>query len=393
MGVVCCTVLPAADKPDTMDIQLGMSTALTGPTQEIGLKMRFGVEAALEEVNRNGGIAGRKLHLIALDDGYEPLRAATNVRKLISENHVLAVTGNVGTPTAVAAVPIVNEGHTPLVGAFTGAGLLRKTPPDRYIINFRASYAEETGAMVDALIDKLHLKPEEIGFFTQRDAYGEAGFKGGLEALKRHGLTDESKIVQVGYERNTVAIRRGLSQLLLTEIQPKAVIMVGTYKPCGELLKQAHANNYWPLFLAVSFVGANDLVAEAGKNSEDTIITQVVPSFVADSAVSKRYQSAIHALNSEATPGYVSFEGYLVGRMLCLALEQAKAVDSESLVTAFENLGEFDLGFDTKLHLSGSEHQASHEIWPTVVKDGKVVSFDWNDLQALSDHGGMLRGK
>ena len=137
---------------DGDEVVLGMSTALSGPAAELGQNMRAGVLAAIEEANRAGGVGGHALRLISLDDGYEPARTAPNMRTLIDAEQVAVVIGNVGTPTAVAAVPIANASKTPFFGAFTGAGVLRKSPPDRYVINYRASYAEETGAMVDALI-------------------------------------------------------------------------------------------------------------------------------------------------------------------------------------------------------------------------------------------------
>jgi len=153
-------------------ILLGMSTALNGPAAVLGQNMRNGVLVGFERANRAGGIHGRMLKLVALDDGYEPVRTAPNMRRLIEQEQVLAVIGNVGTPTAIAAIPIANENKTLFFAPFTGAGILRKTPPDRYVINYRASYAEETAAMIDALITRAHLKPQDIAFFTQRDGYG-----------------------------------------------------------------------------------------------------------------------------------------------------------------------------------------------------------------------------
>ena len=161
--------------------------------------MRDGVEAALAEANRNGGVRGRNLKLIALDDGYEPKRTVPNMRQLIHEDNVLAVIGNVGTPTAVSAIPIAIKAKTPFFGAYTGGGVLRKSPPDRYVINYRASYAEETAAMVDALILEGGMRPDEIAFFTQRDAYGDAAFVGGIAALKEHGLESEIHVAHGRY--------------------------------------------------------------------------------------------------------------------------------------------------------------------------------------------------
>lgn len=214
-------------------IVLGMSTALTGPAVDLGLNMKAGVDAALNEINTAGGIHGRRVELVALDDGYEPVRTVPNMRLLIEQHNVVAVIGNVGTPTAVAAIPIALEQRTPFFGAYTGAGVLRRSPPDRYVINYRASYAEETAAMVKALIKTGGLKPEEIAFFTQRDAYGDAGYVGGIISLKAHGLNDESHVVHGRYERNSLAVENGLADILQADSPVKAVIMVGAYAPCA----------------------------------------------------------------------------------------------------------------------------------------------------------------
>ncbi|MEN8179819.1 MAG: ABC transporter substrate-binding protein [Pseudomonadota bacterium] len=198
--------------------------------------MKRGVEAYFKQVNKSG-INGNTLKLVALDDGYEPARAAPNMRKLIDEEKVIAVMGNVGTPTAIVSVPIANEKKTLLFGAFTGAGVLRQTPPDRYIINYRASYAEETAAMIDGLLNS-GIKPEEIAFFTQNDGYGDAGYKGAMKALKVKGVANPEKMAHGRYTRNTLNAEDGLGAILDAEIEPKAVIMVGAYGP----LRQIHKN-------------------------------------------------------------------------------------------------------------------------------------------------------
>ncbi|MDP3401509.1 MAG: ABC transporter substrate-binding protein, partial [Brevundimonas sp.] len=194
--VLCVLFVLFVQCPEAVaeEIRLGMSTALSGPTAELGLEMQRGVLAGLERANRRGGVQGRALRLITLDDGYEPIRTAPNMRRLIEQEQVLAVIGNVGTPTAIAAIPLAREHRTLLFAPFSGAGVLRRDPPERYVINVRASYAEEIAAMVDALIGVGGLRPEEIAFFTQRDGYGDAGYVGGFAALKRHGLKDEGAV-------------------------------------------------------------------------------------------------------------------------------------------------------------------------------------------------------
>ena len=177
---LCGQRLPAAEPGSPGEIVLGMSTALTGSAQNLGRDMELGVLTGLDRANREGGIHDRRIRLITLDDGYEPTRTAPNTERLIEKENVLAIIGNVGTPNAIVAVPLANEQKTLLFAPFSGGPILRNEPPDRYVINFRASYTEEIAAMVNALIDIAGLKPTDIAFFTQRDSYGDAGFTIGI---------------------------------------------------------------------------------------------------------------------------------------------------------------------------------------------------------------------
>ena len=373
------------------EIRFGMSTALTGPAADIGQEMRAGVELAFDEMNRAGGIRGRRLALIALDDGYEPSRTAPNMVELIDCERVLGVVGNVGTPTAVAALPVARERKVLFYGAFTGAGTLRRTPPERYVVNFRASYAQETGAMVDALVGVAGLRPEEVAFFTQRDAYGDAGFAGGIAALKRHGLEDETVVAHGRYERNTTAVESALAEIMTAAVRPRAVIMVGAYAPCAAFVKLARANGLESTFLNVSFVGTQSLISALGAEGEGVIITQVVPPLEADLPILARYRTALAASDHPGGESFGSLEGYVSAQVLCRALETLDAAPTrESIVDALERLGGFDLGLGVPLELGPEHHQACDRVWPTVVRGGRAVAFDWAELKVAP---GANRGR
>ncbi len=362
-------------------IKIGMSTALTGPAKDLGLNMKAGVEAAIAEINRDGGVQGRLIELVAIDDGYEPSQAVPNMYQLIQEENVLAVVGNVGTPTAVAAVPIANEFKTPFYGAFTGAGVLRKTPPDRYVVNYRSSYGQETAAMIDALIEQAGIKPEEIAFFTQRDAYGDAGFEGGMNALRAHGLSDESVIAHGRYARNTIVVENALADILQAPTNCKAVIMVGAYAPCAEFITLATEVGLDALFLNVSFVGAVPLADALDKVNARVIVTQVVPPPMSEIGVVAQYRAAIHAIDEEASPSHGSLEGYLAMLVFHKALESIEGeITREKLVDALELLGEFELDNGLPISLSTTDHQASDQVWATRIQNGRVIPMEWDQL-------------
>ena len=374
----------AAEADSPAEIVLGMSTVLTGNAGNLGKDMQRGILAGLERANRNGGVNGRKLRLISLDDGYEPTRTGPNMRQLIEKDHVLAIIGNVGTPTATVSVPLVNELKTLLFAPFSGGPILRNDPPDRYVINFRAGYAEETAAMLDALIDLAGLKPEEIAFFTQRDSYGDAGLTLGMANLQRHGLRDPRTVLHVDYERNTLAVENAVADLLLAEKPPRAVVMIGTYAACAKFINLCRNAELSPLFLSVSFVGSS--LAEAlGKTDAHVIVTQVVP-FPADDSVPivREYQDDLKDIDWSASAGFGDLEGYIAARILTLALQNIEGPPTrEAVVDALEGLGNFDIGLGETLYLSRTEHQASHRVWPTILKGGRFEPFQWSDITAL----------
>jgi len=322
------------------DIILGMSTVLTGNAANLGKDMQRGILVGLERTNRSGGVNGRRLRLITLDDGYEPARTAPNIRQLIDKEHVLAVIGNVGTPPAIVAVPLVNEEKTLLFAPFSGGPVLRKNPPDRYVINFRAGYVEETAAMLDALIGIAGLRPEEIAFFTQRDSYGDAGFALSIAALQRHGLKDLAKILHVGYERNTLAVESAVAKVVTAEKPPRAILMIGAYAPCAKFIKLCRNADLNPLFLNVSFVGSSSLAESLGRTDAQVIVTQVVPNPADDSVpIVREYQADLKVIDPSASAGFGDLEGYIAARILTLALANIQGPPTrEAIVDALEGL-------------------------------------------------------
>jgi len=385
LGLLCCLLLSAlsasAATAATEEILLGMSTALSGPAADLGKEMQRGVLAGLERANRQGGLNGRRLRLITIDDGYEPARTAPNMHKLLEEYGVLAIIGNVGTPTAIASLPLIREQRTLFFAPFSGAGGLRRTPPERYVINLRASYAEEIAAMVDALIERGGLRPEEIAFFTQRDGYGDAGYVGGFSALKRHGLKSEQQVLHVRYRRNTLAVENALADLLLAEHAPRAVIMVGAYAPCAKFIRLARKSGLEALLLNVSFVGSAALARELGPDGDGVIVTQVVPHpLESNLPLVREYREDLQRLD-QASPRFVSLEGYAAARALLAGMAKVEGLlDREALIDGLERLGRFDLGLGTPLRIDPQSHQASHRIWATRIENGRVVSIGWSQL-------------
>ncbi len=358
--------LPArAAVPGVFDdrILFGQSAAFEGPAKALGQGMRLGIRAAFAEVAARGGIGGRRLELVSYDDGYEPEKAIANTRRLIGEDGVFALVGEVGTPTSKAAVPVAMEAGVPFIAPFTGAEFLRN-PFTRGVVNVRASYFQETETLVERFTRDLGF--DRIAVFYQDDSYGRAGREGVRRALEKRGLA----IVGEGtYERNTTNVKRGL--LAIRKSKPQAVIMIGAYKPCAAFIKLARKVKLGARYANVSFVGTKALAGELGAAGEGVIISQVVP-FPWDSSVPlvKAYHAALRAHAPEAEPGFVSLEGYMAGRFVAMALERIEGEPSrEKLLAAIYGSGSFDLGGIT-LRYGEGDSQGMDLVFLTVL-DGQ----------------------
>jgi branched-chain amino acid transport system substrate-binding protein len=351
-------------------INFGQAAVLQGPASALGLGMKAGLEAAFEEANRKGGVHGRKLRLVSVDDGYEPSKSIMATRKLIEEEKVFALIGAVGTPTAVATQPLAAAAKMPFIGAFTGAGFLRNAKLDN-VVNIRASYDAETEAWVKHLTEDMGIS--KIGIFYQDDAYGRAGLSGFKKAMDKRGM----QIVAEGtYERNTTAIKTAL--LALRKAAPEAVVMVGAYKPSAEFIKLARKIEFNPVFVNISFVGASALAKELGNEGAGVIVSQVVPfPWDASLKVVADYQAAIKAKDQKAGPEFVSLEGYLVGRLAIAALEKAGPNPTRAnMLQTIKDTGTFDIG-GLQMTFGPQDNEGLDKVFMTVIQpDGSFKSVE-----------------
>jgi ABC-type branched-subunit amino acid transport system substrate-binding protein len=298
------------------------------------------------------------------------------MKALAEQQKVFGFIGNVGTPTAAVAIPYALEKKTLFFGAFTGAPLLRKDPPDRYVFNYRASYAEETAAAVKYLIEVRRIKPYEIAVFAQNDKYGDAGFEGVARMLRRY-RRDPSKILRVGYERNTADVHGAVSEILRNLQRVRAVVMVPTYRAAAQFVVNLKDKGADLIFTSVSFVGSNAFAEELmqlGKSyAEGVIVTQVVPLPDSKSSVVLRYQELLNKYAPGEKPDFVSLEGYIAATLLIEALNRTgPELNTETLVATLEGLRGLDLGLGAQINYGPSEHQASHKVWGAVL-DAKGV--------------------
>ena len=361
-------------------ILFGQSAAFSGPAEDLGRNMRLGIQASFHEANQRGGVHGRRLELTTLDDAYEPETAIVNTLSLIEEEEVFALIGAVGTPTSRSALPVAAGAGVPYIAPFTGAAFLRDAQTWDNVLNLRASYYQETEEMVARLTEDLGV--ERIAVMYQDDSFGRAGYQGVRMALDRRGMT----LASIGlYTRNTTAVKTALLDLRRGE--PEAVIMIGAYQPVATLIAWSRHIGMDPIFMTVSFVGSISLAEELGLVGDGVYVSQVVP-FPTDYSlpVVEAYSRALSVYEPEATPGFVSLEGYLAGRLAIAGLEACgPEVDRDCFLNALRDVEVIDIdGFE--IRYGADDNQGSDAVFLTRIgPDGnyrpvEMVGQDDSDL-------------
>lgn len=361
------------------EIRLGSSLALTGHAGYLGTQTLRGAQAYLQHINDNGGVHGRRIIIDAKDDSYDPPRCLANTQNFIIDNNVFALFCYVGTPTTVKVLPLVEEARVPLIGMFTGANGLRQ-PYNRYVVNIRASYYQETEAAVQHLVKDLGIR--RIAVFYQYDAYGFDGLIGTELALKRFGL---EPVARGSYIRGAPNVAEGLAKIRTSGAE--AVVMVGTYAACARFVNMAHDHNYNPVFYNVSFVGAEEMARRIGAYKQPTVLmSQVVPppsTIGPDQGAASEYVALLKRYFPDDTPSFVGLEGFLNARILVEGLIKAGPnLTREKFIDAIESIRDFELGPGMSITYGPGDRQGLESIYFTKLENGRFLPFDdWQGLK------------
>jgi len=446
----------ASDSP----LVIGHHSALSGTNQALGTNMKLGIELAFAEKNAEGGIRGRMLQLEFRDDAYDPTTAESAARALMDvqvsatdtptcpttmnppvapaismtklsrgPNAVLAMIGNVGTPTMVRAAPVVVETGTVFFGAFTGAATILRDDKcgscAKYIFNVRASYAQEARATLEFFKRKqvggTTVNYKNLISFDQNDTFGQAGYDGLVAAYKALigefpvGADATTPIARFRYTRNddtsvpaqAVAAEAYIAQLLTDN--PSGTVSVGimmtdTYGAANDFIRRLRdwqftddtqqntlgtATRLKLYFSNVSFVGPNTLssrLLDSPKTyntptgpvayADGVVVSQVVPNYQNDTSdVVTRYNQLIEEAGKEK--GFTSLEGYIAARVFIAGLERhVGPFTPQTLVDAFETLPDLGLGIGATSGFTASNHQYSQSVWGTVIQgDGSFKNL------------------
>ena len=383
---LCAGALAWAEKGVTeTSVKVGERSGFSGPAAGLGIELWRGAHAAFLASNEQGGVHGRRIDYVVADDGYDPEQAAPAAVRLVAQERVFILFGGVGTPTILKVLPVVlklnsSEGLIQF-SSFTGAQPQREPPYERVMFNIRASYRQETKAMVDAFVA---MGRKKIGIFVQDDSYGASGRDGVRRALREHSLAiaaDTSYPRGITYQGSTAAQIK-----LLRQAGVDAVISVGSYQPCAALVRDARNAGWTVPIHNLSFVGADQMLDQLLKEPnaaglvKNLVATQVVPPFSDTSLPLVRdYRAAMDKYRPVVPRGvgdqsyrpasrysFGSLEGFLNARAFLAVLQKAGPdLTRRSFFVAAESMGKFDLGAGAPLELSGTRHQALEKVWFT----------------------------
>ncbi|HEU4369691.1 MAG TPA: ABC transporter substrate-binding protein [Methylomirabilota bacterium] len=392
---------PSASAPGvtTREIRIGMSAAFKGTAAGLGTEFYRGAQAYYDEVNARGGVYGRVLTVVGLDDNYEPLPCITNTIQLLDKESVFFLSNYVGTPTLTRALPVIKryaDQHVVLVGNFTGAQPQREAPYVEQVFNIRASYRQEMAALVDRF---WQLGARHVGVYSQADAYGRSGTDGVSRALATRGARIAAETTYQRGARFEDDMSAAVNALRRAGVD--AVLCTGAYQGCGAFVRTARDLGWTVPISNVSFVGSDAmlrLLVHHGKTTgrdytRALVNSQVVPSYddlalpgvVEYRGLMERYNPALPpALRDQnyvpQRYSFISLEGYVNARVVVEALRRVGPNPSRAgFRQALESLRSFDLGIGAALTFGPERHQGLDSVYFTRV-DGErwVPVTDWS---------------
>jgi ABC-type branched-subunit amino acid transport system substrate-binding protein len=381
------------------EIRIGMSAAFRGAAAGLGTELYRGAQAYYSEVNARGGLFGRPIAVVALDDSYNPEPCIRNTIQLLDREKVFFLSNYVGTPTLTRALPVMKQyadQHVVLVGNFTGAQPQREAPYVDQVFNIRASYRQEMAALVERF---WQAGARRFGVYYQIDAYGRSGTDGVARAL----ATRNVKIVaEATYVRNakfdedmTTAVNA------LREAGCDVVLCTGAYQGCAAFVRSARDAGFTVPISNVSFVGSDAMLALLVKHgrakgrdyTRALINSQVVPSYDDAGLPGVLEYRALMDKHNPAVPdairdtgytaarySFISLEGYVNARVIVEALRRAGAgVNRQSFRQALESLRGLDLGIGAPLTFTPERHQGLDSVYFTRVDGERWVPIaDWS---------------
>jgi ABC-type branched-subunit amino acid transport system substrate-binding protein len=382
----------------TNDIRVGMSAAFRGTAAGLGTEFYRGAQAYYNDVNGKGGVHGRAISVVALDDGYEPIPCVKNTIRLLEKEPVFLLSNYVGTPTLTRALPVIKryaDSHVVLVGNFTGAQPQREAPYAEHVFNIRASYRQEMMALVDRF---WQLGARKFGVYYQIDAYGRSGTDGVARGLAQRGVRIAAEATYPRGAKFADDMTPAVTALRRAGVD--VVLCTGAYQGCGAFVRTARDAGWTVPISNLSFVGSDAMLALLVKHGKATgrdytralVNSQVVPSYddvslpgVAEyrllmdrhnPPVPESLRDANYSLQRYS---FISLEGFVNARVIVEALQRSGPQPTRvAFRQALESLRNFDLGIGAPLTFGPERHQGLDSVYFTRVDGERWIPIaDW----------------
>ena len=317
-------------------IVVGQSAPMTGSNKELGNDIREGALALFKRVNDAGGVGGRKIELVTLDDANDTKRSEANTKQLLEQNNPVALFGYGSATLSRPALPLVEAAKITFFAPFTGADPMRKF--NRYVYNHRASYADELEKIVEHYTT-FGIKKFAVLHFD--DAVGKENFGAVDRALKARNLAPAAVAsvtrTQTDFNKEVAAVNKA---------DPDVVILTTLYKTSADFIKLSKKQGSGAQFVSTSFAGSSSLAQALGGDGLGVAMAQVVPSYLRRSVPAVReYQAAMEAAHGKRDFSYQSFEAYIAAKVLVEGMRRAgPQLTRESLLRALDTVQNYDVG-------------------------------------------------
>ncbi|MFD1382706.1 ABC transporter substrate-binding protein [Rhodanobacter aciditrophus] len=362
-------------------MRVGFTGPFDGPNAYLGEEISRGIELGLMHINAHKSL-NYDVTLVPMNDSYEPARTAEAITALVEEYDIKAMLGSVGTPTAVATLPLLKHYNVPLIAPLTGAKYLYSERAKGTIFNVRASYEDEVFLLVEKLVENLNIHSEDIAILAQKDAYGESGLNSLLNALKYHGIKHPEQALQIRYARNSPFAEHAAADILSHKKLPKIVFIIGTYEVASQLISILDEMDISPLYATLSAAGIGALADRTQHTKAMILFTQSTPPLSHNYLpLIKEFLTDSANFMPEDTPTNLKLEGYISARILGLILSEfhrEHIPTSKSLSVSMNRVGSFDLGAGFKLALQSTDTPNHKTIWLRLISGGQVQDVSQN---------------
>ena len=345
------------------EIRIGQSIHLTGPLAATTSQSLKGQALALDEVNRAGGVNGRPVKLIQLDDQYDPQRCIANVKSLIETHKVSALFGLANSQAIGATLPLLAERKMPLIGIYSGSPALR-VQQHPCLFTTSASFRDEVVQMVRNLVA---VQQADLGVVYLDNPFGQLMLPVAEQVIQEHGATLVGKQALDATGANAAEVCKALAAN-----RPKAVLLMAFGPSTVAFVKAARKLIGVPIY-ALSITNVAALLQAMGEDARGLAITQTVPyPWRETTAIARDFNNA--ARREQLPVTYEAMLGYVNARVLVEGLKRSgKAPTPEAVIRGFESMTKVDLG-GYEVAYGPKKHHGSAFVEITIVgPDGKFI--------------------